>query len=346
MNSADGGIALARAYWADVVRPLLEDICPGLPRAVARIGCGSDVLGLDDEMSRDHDWGLRLQVLVPPDSRAEVAAGLEARLPDSYAAHPTRMVLTGRTEPISGVDVLAVDDLWRARLGFDPRSRTTAVTDWLSLTGQAALELTAGAVFEDSDGGLTALRSSLSWYPDDLWRRLVATDWRRLDQELPLLQRAGQRGDDLGSRMIAARLVDVAIHLGFLLCRRWAPYPKWRGTLFQRLPLDPACRTELARALAADSWQARRDGLAAALDCLAEHQHQAGLATAGPACVPFWDRPFLQIDPRLSTPPLGDTDDALRALPAGLGSIEQRTDNVDLLVDVGLRRAAVGCPPT
>ena len=72
------------------------------------------------------------------------------------------------------------------------------------MTGQAALEITAGAVFVDETGELTRLRDALEWYPDDLWRHVIACDWQRLDQELPLMSRAGERGDDLGSRVVAA----------------------------------------------------------------------------------------------------------------------------------------------
>ena len=61
----ENGISLARSYWVQMVRPLLDLELPSVPRIAARIGSGSDVLGLDDEMSRDHDWGLRLQLLVP-----------------------------------------------------------------------------------------------------------------------------------------------------------------------------------------------------------------------------------------------------------------------------------------
>ena len=55
------GCELSRRFYDAVVAPLLLSHWPGLPHAAARIGAGSEVLGLDDEMSRDHDWGLRFQ---------------------------------------------------------------------------------------------------------------------------------------------------------------------------------------------------------------------------------------------------------------------------------------------
>ena len=57
--------------------------------------------------------------------------------------------------------------------------------------------------------------------------------------------RAADRGDELGPRIIAARLVDITMHLAFVLSRRWAPYPKWRDTMFRSLALP----TDLGHAL-------------------------------------------------------------------------------------------------
>ena len=51
------GRELARQFHADVVGPLLAESMPRLRYAAGRLGSGSDVLGLDDAMSRDHDWG-------------------------------------------------------------------------------------------------------------------------------------------------------------------------------------------------------------------------------------------------------------------------------------------------
>ncbi|MGV1006280.1 MAG: hypothetical protein ACOYEV_16265 [Candidatus Nanopelagicales bacterium] len=53
------GSALAEAYYQAVVVPLLAVSRPAMPHVAARLGSGSDVLGLDDALSRDHDWGLR-----------------------------------------------------------------------------------------------------------------------------------------------------------------------------------------------------------------------------------------------------------------------------------------------
>ena len=338
----ENGIGLARSYWVQMVRPLLDLELPSVPRIAARIGSGSDVLGLDDEMSRDHDWGLRLQLLVPSTARSRVEDVLTRQLPSEFVGHPTRLRFSGQDSSSLTVEVDILDSLIESRLGFDPRVGGSAL-DWLSLTGQAVLEFTSGEVLEDSEGQLTALRSALTWYPEDVWRYVVASAWRCIDQELPLMGRAGERGDDLGSRVIAARLVDVALHLGFLVCRRWAPYSKWRGTVFAQLPLPSQVTGHLASVLDAPAWPERGEQVLRAVELLAEQQARAGLPTVAPVCTQFWDRPFLHVNPAL-VPAIHDSisDPTVRALPVGLGSIEQRSDNVDLLVHAARRRAAVG----
>jgi hypothetical protein len=56
------------------VNPNIASWLSGLMRlvvyAVGRLGSGSDVLGFDDAISRDHDWGCRLTLLVDETERA------------------------------------------------------------------------------------------------------------------------------------------------------------------------------------------------------------------------------------------------------------------------------------
>ena len=49
-------LELSRRFYQEALRPILAARFPGLPYAVARIGPGSEVLGLDTPMSTDHGW--------------------------------------------------------------------------------------------------------------------------------------------------------------------------------------------------------------------------------------------------------------------------------------------------
>ena len=332
------GTDLSRAYWADVVEPVVRRRWPGMPCGAGRFGSGSDVLGRDDEMSRDHDWGLRLNLLVPQARVEEVDAHLGEALPDEVLGLPTRVATTWDPTVRHRVQVQTARDLAVSRLGVDPAG-PLAVADWLALTGQAVLEVTAGEVFADDAGELAGIRRILAWYPDDVWRYVVATDWARLAQELPFVGRAGERGDDLGSRVVAARLAHVTLHLAHLLDRRWPPYAKWLGTSAVRLPRAGGVVPLLGRALGADAWREREEALVEALRLVGQLQGRSGLPAADDPVEPFWDRPYRGVRESV-VQALEDavTDPVVRALPRGVGSAEQWSANVDVLVDPLRRR--------
>ncbi|NNC12685.1 DUF4037 domain-containing protein [Planctomonas sp. JC2975] len=340
-SSASSGVDLSSAYYDEVVAPLLAERFPRMPHTAGRVGAGSDVLGLDDATSRDHDWGLRLSLFVPQEDVRAVDDALSEELPALFHGLPTRFAFTGQTVDRHHVDVTTVAGFLDAHLGFDPRA-SLSVDQWLSLSGQAVLEVVAGPVFADDSGDFAAARAVLEWYPDDVWRYVLACDWARLAQELPLMSRAGDVGDDRGSRIIAGRLAHVVMHLAFLLERRWPPYAKWFGTMFRQLSCSAEVGASVDRALQADAWQDRQLALGDAMRALATVQNGLGLTDVQQAAIPFWDRPYVHPDPDIERQLLaGIRDPKVRALPRGRGSVEQRTDNVDVLVDLVARRALV-----
>lgn len=336
----DSGTSLAHRYYDEVVAPLVLGRWPTLPHAGARLGSGSDVLGLDDAVSRDHDWGLRLTLLVDETMVEDVDTFLDTELPDTFEGYPTRFATTWNPHSPHQVEVASPAAFVTSHLGVDA-TRPLGLDDWLALTGQGVLEVTAGPVFADTDGRITAACERLEWYPDDVWRYLVAVDWARVGQELPFVGRTAERGDDLGSRVIAARLVRVVMHLGFLLDRRWPPYAKWFGTAFAALPRASAVGPDLAAALAGDSWTEREAALCRALETLHDVQGETGLPTVERAVEQFWDRPFRGVGPVAEAVTAAVVDPAVRALPYGVGSVEQWVDGVDVLVHPGRRVAGV-----
>ena len=50
----------------------------------------------------------------------------------------------------------------------------------------------------------------------------------------------GARGDQLGVRIQATRVTRHLMQIAFMVSRRYAPYTKWFGTLFQELPVQLA----------------------------------------------------------------------------------------------------------
>jgi hypothetical protein len=193
-------------------------------------------------------------------------------------------------------------------------------------------------------GELTALRAQLAWYPRDVWLYLLACGWARIGQEEHLMPRTGFVGDELGSALISSRLARDVMSLCFLMERRYAPYPKWFGSAFQKLACAAQISPHLERAQAAQTWQEREAALSEAYVLLAKMHNALGLTDPLPERVGnFHGRPFKVIDAEgFSAAILAKIDDpqVRRIAAKGLiGSIDQFSDNTDLHSHVEWRAA-------
>jgi hypothetical protein len=318
---------LARAFYDEVVGPLLRDV----EHASALVGWGSDVLGFDDERSTDHGWGPRMHVFVAAEDVAQAQALVDAGLPDELRGRPTRYGWDDT--PVSHHVVVTTLDAWTGdRLGFDPLAEIP-LDRWLATPQQLLLEGTAGPVLNDPRGELGRMREALAWYPDDVWLWLLACQWRRIDQEEPFVGRTAEVGDELGSRILAARLARDAKRLCFLLERRYAPYAKWLGSAFRRLDAYATVGPSLEAALAADAYPEREEALIEAMTALARRHNAAGITEPVDES-PGWfhSRPFRVLGSARFVDACLErvTDERLRALPL-VGGIDQWVDSTDVL---------------
>ncbi|MBS0410108.1 MAG: DUF4037 domain-containing protein [Proteobacteria bacterium] len=317
------GLELARRFYEDWAAPRLA----GAPHAAALIGDGSEVLGFDTPMSTDHDWGARVLVFLDPGASPP-------------ALEPAPRTFLGWPAP--GIAFTSLGAWARETLAAGPEG-PVSWRDWLAIPEQRLLAATAGAVFADPSGELTALRARLAWYPDDVWLYRLACQWGRIAEERAFVGRAGERGDDLGSRIIAARLARDIMGLGFLVERAYAPYAKWFGTAFARLPCADVLTPPLARALAADDWPEREAGLAeAAMAAAALHAARGVPGRLEARVGPYFTRPFqvINADEIAGAIRAEIADPELRARPL-VGNVDQVSDST-LVLAYPARAGAVG----
>lgn len=371
------GLQLSEAYYQEAVRPLLEASFPTLQYSAALIGYGSDTAGYDTPVSRDHLWGPRLMIFLPaPDFEAvrdAVYDALRHGLPVRFRGYSTHFskpdledggtrimeeVEQGPIEPLIFFET--IDRFWRNTIGAAPDAAFTPA-DWLTFGEQGLLELTGGKVFHD-DLGLEAARARLAYYPHDVWLYLMAAQWSLISQEEAFVGRVHQVGDELGSRVVAARLVERLMRLCFLLEKRYAPYSKWFGTAFQRLACAPRMALLLHGALAGASYAECEQHLAPAYTLAAEIHNALGVTppletrtrtysgwhalrggiTELPIDDPRNTRPHQVIfGGRFADALTGAIrDPQVLALPPGLGSVNQfMVESSDALQNTHFRRA-------
>jgi hypothetical protein len=308
---------------------VLADRFPGLAHSAAMMGPGSEVLGYDTDRSTDHDWGPRVLLFVERDERAPVGADVMEALSGGAV--------------VQRVEVHEAGEWFTEVLGFDP-ARGVDVVDWLATPTQLLLAATAGEVFHDELRVLGPRRDALAWYPHDLWLYLIGCQWRRIAQEESFVGRAGEVRDDLGSRIVAARVARDLMRLCFLLERRYAPYSKWLGSAFGTLRCAPDVGPHLTRALAATGWQRREAEIGFAAEKVGEMHNALGLTErVDPTVRPFHGRPFLVLDgQRFADAAFAAIDDRnVGALVPGVGAVDQWVDNTDVLSYPPRARAAV-----
>ena len=141
---------------------------------------------------------------------------------------------------------------------------------------------------------------------------------------------AGDVGDEVGSWILAARLTRDLMRLTFLYARRYAPYSKWLGTAFARLPLAQPLLPDMQAVMRAEDWRSREQHLAALYTALAGIHNESGItAPLSTATHSFFGRPYQVISAERFADAISATiaEPQLRRL-AHVGAVDQFTDNV------------------
>lgn len=234
------GIELAERFYDEFGKEMLEKQFPHLLPylAVGLVGSGSECMGFDDEISRDHDFEAGFCIFLPNEDL--VSSRDEFQLLRAYSALPKEFMGVPRLKinPVGGNrhGVLRIADFMEARTGS--KTADLSLGDWFSLDEQFLLEVTGGKIFFDNLGVMTALREKLSYLPEDV--RL-----KKLAGNLVLMAQSGQynyarcvgRGDTAAAQLSLCEFVNAALKVIFLLNKKYIPYYKWVFRALSRLEI-------------------------------------------------------------------------------------------------------------
>jgi hypothetical protein len=346
------GATLNEMFYHEVVGPILARNFPALAYSAALIGYGSDVLGYDTPISTDHNWGPRLTLFVSPEDHAKyeqtIHVNLQQELPTAFRGYSVnysqpdandngvqrmQAIKSGRINHL--IHIGTVPLFFERYLGLDPNQGIGWV-DWLTLTEQALLQVTHGHVYHD-ELGLVAAIAKVAYFPRDIWLYRMAAQWQRISQQEAFVGRCGDVGDELGSRINAARVVRDLIKLAFLIARQYTPYDKWLGTAFARLNCARQLTPIFARVLDAREWKQRETPLCEAYQVLAEMQNSLGVgARVEPTITPYFERPYRVIFAGRYAQAIAKAiqEPAIKKLRSLIGGVDQFADCTDVTSNI------------
>ncbi|MCD8379744.1 MAG: DUF4125 family protein, partial [Lachnospiraceae bacterium] len=223
------GLKLAKSYYEQVLLPFFNQYAPEcLERmAVGLSGEGSDCLGLDDEISRDHDFGPGLCIWLTHadyETYGEKISHLYASLPEEFNGYRRHVVIeNGR------VGVFDMDSFFARYTGYARAEDIPDMRSLLAIPDEALLTVTNGQVFADPVGEFSLRRENFHKIcPDEYWRIKIANSLLQLGQYGQYnYPRSMKRGDYVTAQVALYKYIEELYRLVHYVNHTFPPYYKW-----------------------------------------------------------------------------------------------------------------------
>lgn len=240
------GLEIAKDFFFNWGKPFLEQECPELTGQIAagRFS-GSDVLGADDELSQDHNWGPQFSLFLSAADFSRFGAELSERMNRAAPAKWNGYWVDGAGD--QNVIVEPIPRLIQEQIGFVdfPRSdedwglivRDRVVGGTVEARESALYYLRHGALWLNNNEEFAQWREALAYYPEQVWFARLAEECFRLWQygEYNFVQRVAKRGDPLAIRMCLGEFAEGVMRMSLLLEKDYTPYWKWLAHAFRKL---------------------------------------------------------------------------------------------------------------
>ena len=269
-----------------MLRERFPELCPFLATGLA--GSGSECLGFDDEVSRDHDFEPGFCIFLPGEDVVDRKAAFA--LERAYAELPGEFMGLRRAKvsPVGGArhGVMRTSDFMMDKTGT-PDGNLSAL-QWLALPDFALAEAVNGEIFDDRYGEITAIRKRLRRRPSDI-------RFKKLAGQLLMMAQSGQynynrclrHGETAAAQLAVTEFVKSTMAAVFLINDEYQPYDKWSFRAMRALPKLSLEAELLEYLLTTDNEEETRGEKYAVIESIAadvaKELHEQGLVgTADP----------------------------------------------------------------
>ena len=233
------GLEIAKAFYHEYGEPMLREKFPEiLPfMAVGLLGRGSECLGFDDEVSRDHDFEPGFCVFLPGEEIVDRRTAF--LLERAYAGLPKEFMGLRRAviSPVGGArhGVLRTAEFMTDLVGSS--DGRLDLTGWMTVPDHALTEALSGEIFTDPYGEVTAIRERLRRQPVDVKRKKLAGHLLLMGQSGQYnYQRCLAHGETAAAQLAVMEFVKSTMSVVFLLNNAYQPYYKWSFRAMRSLP--------------------------------------------------------------------------------------------------------------
>ena len=233
------GLEIAKAFYHEYGEPMLREKFPEiLPfMAVGLLGRGSECLGFDDEVSRDHDFEPGFCVFLPGEEIVDRRTAF--LLERAYAGLPKEFMGLRRAviSPVGGArhGVLRTAEFMTDLVGSS--DGRLDLTGWMTVPDHALTEALSGEIFTDPYGEVTAIRERLRRQPVDVKRKKLAGHLLLMGQSGQYnYQRCLAHGETAAAQLAVMEFVKSTMSVVFLLNNAYQPYYKWSFRAMRALP--------------------------------------------------------------------------------------------------------------
>ncbi len=239
------GLEIAKDFFLNWGLPFLEREFPDLVghMAAGRFG-GSDVIGADDQISRDHNWGPQFSLFLSAEDYDNHAEALSEKMNRSAPATWKGYWVDGAGD--KNVLVENVPAWIERRIGFAelPQSnrdwgiivRRREIGGSVEARESALYFLRHGALWLDNNKEFAHWRKALEEYPEEVWFARLGEECFRLWQygEYNFIHRIAKRGDPIAVSLCLGKFAEGVMRIMLLLERDYTPYWKWLTREFRR----------------------------------------------------------------------------------------------------------------